>query len=51
MAITLACALDFAPPQRTVVLYKSTKKRERLERCGRFVNYITLGRPLAMTPV
>lgn len=37
MAAAWACALDFAPPKLTVVLDKSTKTRELIEKSGTFV--------------
>ena len=37
MAAAWACALDFAPPKLTVVLDKSSKTREMIEKSGTFV--------------
>ncbi len=37
MAAAWACALDFSPPKLTVVLDKSTKTRELIEKSGTFV--------------
>ncbi|MFT3758895.1 flavin reductase family protein [Thauera sp.] len=37
MAASWACALDFAPPKLTVVLDKSAKTRELVEKSGRLV--------------
>jgi flavin reductase (DIM6/NTAB) family NADH-FMN oxidoreductase RutF len=37
MAAAWACALDFAPPKLTVVLDKSSKTRELVEKSGTFV--------------
>jgi flavin reductase (DIM6/NTAB) family NADH-FMN oxidoreductase RutF len=37
MAAAWACALDFAPPKLTVVLDKSSKTRELIEKSGAFV--------------
>jgi len=37
MAAAWACALDFAPPKLTVVLDKTTRTRELIERSGTFV--------------
>ena len=37
MAAAWACALDFAPPKLTVVLDKSSKTREMIEKSGAFV--------------
>lgn len=36
MAAAWCCALDFAPPKLTLVLDKSTRTRELIERSGRF---------------
>lgn len=49
MAAAWACALDFAPPKVTVVLDKSTKTRELIERSGRFVLQVPVVRQLALT--
>ena len=37
MAAAWACALDFLPPKLTVVLDKTAKTRELVERSGTFV--------------
>ena len=37
MAAAWACALDFAPPKLTVVLDKSSRTREMIEKSGTFV--------------
>jgi flavin reductase (DIM6/NTAB) family NADH-FMN oxidoreductase RutF len=49
MAAAWACALDFAPPKLTVVLDKSTKTRELVERSGRFVVQVPTVAQLQLT--
>lgn len=49
MAAAWACALDFAPPKLTVVLDKSTKTRELVERSGRFVIQVPTVAQLQLT--
>jgi len=49
MAAAWACALDFSPPKLTVVLDKSTKTRELVERSGRFVIQVPTVAQLQLT--
>lgn len=49
MAAAWACALDFAPPKLTVVLDKSTKTRELVERSGLFVIQVPTVAQLQLT--
>ncbi|AIO40045.1 flavin reductase family protein [Burkholderia sp. AU19243] len=49
MAAAWACALDFLPPKLTVVLDKSAKTRELVERSGAFVIQIPTAAQLRLT--
>lgn len=49
MAAAWACALDFAPPKLTVVLDKSTRTRELVERSGHFVIQVPTAAQLRLT--
>jgi flavin reductase (DIM6/NTAB) family NADH-FMN oxidoreductase RutF len=49
MSAAWACALDFSPPKLTVVLDKSTKTRELVERSGRFVIQVPTVAQLQLT--
>ncbi|WP_431822041.1 flavin reductase family protein [Burkholderia sp. F1] len=49
MAAAWACALDFQPPKLTVVLDKSAKTRELVERSGTFVIQIPTAAQLTLT--
>lgn len=49
MAAAWACALDFAPPKLTVVLDKSTKTRELIEKSGEFVIQVPTVAQLQLT--
>lgn len=49
MAAAWACALDFAPPKLTVVLDKSTKTRELIEKSGEFVIQVPTAAQLQLT--
>jgi len=49
MAAAWACALDFAPPKLTVVLDKSSKTRELIERSGAFVIQVPTVAQLRLT--
>lgn len=49
MAAAWACALDFAPPKLTVVLDKSSKTRELIERSGAFVIQVPTAAQLQLT--
>lgn len=49
MAAAWACALDFAPPKLTVVLDKSAKTRELIERSGSFVIQVPTAAQLQLT--
>ncbi|MBI5005596.1 MAG: flavin reductase family protein [Nitrosomonadales bacterium] len=49
MAAAWACALDFAPPKLTVVLDKSSKTRELIERSGAFVIQVPTVAQLQLT--
>lgn len=49
MAAAWACALDFAPPKLSVVLDKSTKTRELVERSGQFVIQVPTVAQLQLT--
>jgi flavin reductase (DIM6/NTAB) family NADH-FMN oxidoreductase RutF len=49
MAAAWACALDFAPPKLTVVLDKSTKTRELIEKSGSFVIQVPTAAQLQLT--
>ncbi|HET7832776.1 MAG TPA: flavin reductase family protein [Gallionella sp.] len=49
MAAAWACALDFAPPKLTVVLDKSSKTRELIEKSGVFVVQIPTVAQLQVT--
>lgn len=49
MAAAWACALDFAPPKLTVVLDKSSKTRELLEKSGTFVIQVPTVAQLQLT--
>ncbi len=49
MAAAWACALDFAPPRLTVVLDKSSKTREFIEKSGAFVVQIPTVTQLQLT--
>ncbi|RON23555.1 MULTISPECIES: flavin reductase family protein [Pseudomonas] len=49
MAAAWACALDYAPPKLTVVLDKSAKTRELVEKSGRFVIQIPTVAQLKLT--
>lgn len=49
MAASWCCALDFAPPKLTVVLDKSSKTRELIERSGMFVVQVPTVAQLQLT--
>ena len=49
MAAAWACALDFAPPKLTVVLDKSSKTRELIEKSGTFVIQVPTVAQLKLT--
>src|SRR3970040_2948605 len=49
MAAAWACALDFAPPKLTVVLDKSSKTREMIEKQGAFVIQVPTAAQLRLT--
>lgn len=49
MAAAWACALDYSPPKLTVVLDKSTKTRELVEKSGRFVIQVPTVAQLKLT--
>jgi flavin reductase (DIM6/NTAB) family NADH-FMN oxidoreductase RutF len=49
MAAAWCCALDFAPPKLTVVLDKSTKTRDLIERSGTFVIQVPTVAQLQLT--
>jgi len=49
MAAAWACALDFAPPKLTVVLDKSSRTRELIERSGAFVIQVPTAAQLQLT--
>jgi flavin reductase (DIM6/NTAB) family NADH-FMN oxidoreductase RutF len=49
MAAAWACALDFAPPKLTVVLDKSSKTRELIEKSGAFVIQVPTAAQLLLT--
>lgn len=49
MAAAWACALDFAPPKLTVVLDKTSKTRELIERSGTFVIQVPTAAQLQLT--
>ncbi len=49
MAAAWACALDFSPPKLTVVLDKTAKTRELVERSGRFVIQVPTVAQLQLT--
>lgn len=49
MAAAWACALDFSPPKITVVLDKSAKTRELVERSSHFVIQVPNARQLNLT--
>ncbi|WP_016835827.1 flavin reductase family protein [Herbaspirillum lusitanum] len=49
MAAAWACALDYAPPKLTVVLDKSAKTRELVEKSGRFVIQVPTVAQLKLT--
>lgn len=49
MAAAWACALDFAPPKLTVVLDKTTRTRDLVERSGRFVIQVPTAAQLTLT--
>ena len=49
MAAAWACALDYAPPKLTVVLDKSAKTRELVEKSGRFVIQVPTAAQLKLT--
>ncbi len=49
MAAAWACALDFAPPKLTVVLDKSSKTRELIEKSGAFVVQVPTAAQLQLT--
>ncbi|MCA8103688.1 flavin reductase family protein [Burkholderia sp. BCCIQ04A] len=49
MAAAWACALDFLPPKLTVVLDKSAKTRELVERSGTFVIQVPTAAQLRLT--
>lgn len=49
MAAAWACALDFAPPKLTVVLDKSSKTREMIEKSGAFVIQVPTVAQLRLT--
>ncbi|AOK16341.1 flavin reductase [Burkholderia cepacia] len=49
MAAAWACALDFLPPKLTVVLDKSAKTRELVERSGTFVIQVPTAAQIRLT--
>lgn len=49
MAAAWACALDYSPPKLTVVLDKSAKTRELVEKSGSFVIQVPTARQLKLT--
>ena len=49
MAAAWACALDFAPPKLTVVLDKSSRTREMIEKSGTFVIQVPTVAQLQLT--
>jgi flavin reductase (DIM6/NTAB) family NADH-FMN oxidoreductase RutF len=49
MAAAWACALDFAPPKLTVVLDKTSKTRELIEKSGAFVIQVPTVAQLQLT--
>ena len=49
MAAAWACALDFAPPKLTVVLDKSSKTREMIEKSGAFAIQVPTAAQLQLT--
>ena len=49
MAAAWACALDYSPPKLTVVLDKSAKTRELVEKSGSFVVQVPTARQLKLT--
>lgn len=49
MAAAWACALDYSPPKLTVVLDKSAKTRELVEKSGRFVIQVPTVAQLTLT--
>jgi flavin reductase (DIM6/NTAB) family NADH-FMN oxidoreductase RutF len=49
MAAAWACALDFAPPKLTVVLDKSSRTRELIEKSGTFVIQVPTVAQLQLT--
>lgn len=49
MAVAWACALDFAPPKLTVVLDKTAKTRELVEKSGFFVVQVPTVAQLRLT--
>lgn len=49
MTAAWACALDFAPPKLTVVLDKSSRTRELIERSGTFVIQVPTAAQLQLT--
>lgn len=49
MAAAWACALDYSPPKLTVVLDKSAKTRELVEKSGRFVIQVPTAAQLTLT--
>jgi flavin reductase (DIM6/NTAB) family NADH-FMN oxidoreductase RutF len=49
MAAAWACALDFAPPKVTVVLDKSSRTRELIEKSGTFVLQVPTAAQLQLT--
>jgi flavin reductase (DIM6/NTAB) family NADH-FMN oxidoreductase RutF len=49
MAAAWACALDFAPPKLTVVLDKSSRTREMIEKSGAFVIQVPTVAQLQLT--
>jgi flavin reductase (DIM6/NTAB) family NADH-FMN oxidoreductase RutF len=49
MAAAWVCALDFAPPKLTVVLDKSSKTRELIEKSGAFVIQVPTAAQLQLT--
>lgn len=49
MAAAWACALDFSPPKLTVVLDKTAKTRELVERSGTFVIQVPTAAQLQLT--
>ena len=49
MAAAWACALDFSPPKLTVVLDKTSKTRELIEKSGAFVIQVPTAAQLQLT--